>query len=210
GDCDRDDVTAFVVWIGVRLGMNRVVMVLGVRRIDRYQRQLAPVFAARERCGFWFFGFAQRCGREGLRNFVGMDRDQADRFLRRQRAQPFLDLAGGKAEAARAQQIDADEIAVLGAMAVGLGDVQFAAGLLLVDRNEPSAAAGQGAEDPEHAGLGVIDHLDDASAIGRAFTVVGFLDVQQRAVADTGCGARLRTSGNMDAYLRRFAAFHLI
>ena len=48
---------------------------------------------------------------------------------------PFLDLAGGKAEAARAHQIDADEIAILGAMAVGLGDVQFAADLFLVDWN---------------------------------------------------------------------------
>ena len=52
--------------------------------------------------------------------------------------------------------------------AVGPGDVQFAAGLLLVDRNQPPAAAGQGAEDSEHAGLGVIDDLDDAAAIDGA------------------------------------------
>jgi len=58
---------------------------------------------------------------------------------------------------ARAHQIDADEIAILGAVAVGRGDVQFTADLRLVDRNEPSAAIGQGAEDSEHAGFGVID-----------------------------------------------------
>ncbi len=137
---------------------------------------VAPVLAALQRRGLCRFGLAQRGGRERLRNFVGMDRDQADRFFRRQRAEPLLHLAGGKAEAARAHQIDADEIAVLGAVGVGLGDVQFAAGLLLVDRHQPSAAVGQRAEDAEHAGLGVIDHLDDAAAIGGAFAVVRLLD----------------------------------
>ena len=136
-----------------------------------------------------------------------MDGNQADRFLRCQRAEPFLDLAGSEAEAARAHEIDADEIAILGAVAVGLGDVQFAAGLLLVDRNQPSAAAGQGAEDPEHAGFGMVDDLDDPPAIDGAFALVRFLDAQQRAVADTGRRARLRTARNMDADFRRFAAF---
>ena len=32
----------------------------------------------------------------------------------------------------------------------------------------------------------MIDDLDDASAIGCAFALIGFLDAQQRAVTDTG------------------------
>jgi len=39
-------------------------------------------------------------------------------------------------------EIDADEIAVLGAVAVGFGDVQLAAGLLLIDRDQPSTTIG--------------------------------------------------------------------
>ena len=139
-----------------------------------------------------------------------MNRDQADRFLGSERTEPLLDLAGGEPEAARANEIDADEIAVLGAAGVGLGDVQFPPDLLLVDRDQPSAAVGQGAEDAEHAGSGVIDHLDDAGAIDRAFGIVEFFDAQQRAVADAGGGARLRTPGNMDADFRRLAAFDLV
>src|SRR5258708_26184974 len=141
---------------------------------------------------------------------MGMDRDQADRLFGCQRAEPLPDLAGGKPETARTHQVDADEIAVLGATGIALGNVQLAAGLLLVDRHQPSAAAGQGAEDSEDAGLGVIDDLDDAPAIGAAVALLQLLDAQQRAVADPGGRARLRTSGNMDADLRRLAVFDLI
>src|SRR5713101_3413507 len=139
---------------------------------------------------------------------MGMNRDQADRFFGCQRAEPLLDLAGGKSETARAYQVDADEVAVLGATSIALGNIQLAAGLLLVDRNQAPAATGQGAEDSEDAGLGVIDDLDDAPAI--AVALIQLLDAQQRAVAHPCCGAGLRTSGNMDADLRRLAAFDLI
>ena len=118
---------------------------------------VAPVLAAVKRRGLCRLGLAQRGRRKRLRNFVGVNRDQADRLLGRQRAEPLLHLAGGEAEAARAHEIDADEVAVLGAAGIGLGDVQFAPGLFLVDRDQPSAAVGQCAEDAEHAGPGVID-----------------------------------------------------
>src|SRR6266436_2895267 len=141
---------------------------------------------------------------------MGMDRDQADHLFGCQRAEPLPDLAGAKPETARAHQLDADEVAVLGATGIAPGNVQLAAGLLLVDRNQPSAAFGQGAEDSEDPGLGVIDDLDDAPAIGAAVALIQLLDAQQRAVA-YACGrARLRTSGNMDADLRRLAVFDLI
>ena len=41
-----DDVAAFVVRIGVGRGMHRVVVILGVGRIDGDERQIAPVLAA--------------------------------------------------------------------------------------------------------------------------------------------------------------------
>ena len=132
-----------------------------------------------------------------------MDRDQADRFLGRERAEPLLHLGRRQPIAARAHQIDADEVAVLGAAGVVLGDVEFAAGLLLVDRNQAAAAGRQRAKNAEQAGAGVIDDLDDAAAIRRAVAVIGFLDPQQRAVADTGGGAGLRPARHMDANFRR-------
>src|SRR5260370_10632099 len=96
---------------------------------------------------------------------MGMNRDQADRLFGRQRAEPVPDLAGGKPETARTHQVDADEIAVLGATGIAPGNVQLAAGLLLVDWNQPSAALGQGAEDSEDPVLCVIDDLTHAPAI---------------------------------------------
>ncbi len=53
-----------------------------------------------------------------MRDIVGMDRDQADRFLGGERTEPFLDLAGAEAIATGTNEIDADEIAVLGAVGV--------------------------------------------------------------------------------------------
>ena len=123
-----------------------------------------------------------------------------------------LTLPRRRAEAARAHQIDADEVAILGAKRVRLGDVQFAAGLLLVDRDQASAAVRVLAEDAEDARPGVIDDLDDPPAIGDAVAggLVEFFDAQQRAVADAGCGAGLRPPRDMDADFRRLAAFDLV
>src|ERR1700733_12349585 len=141
-----------------------------------------------------------------------MDRDQADRLFRRQRPQPLLDLAAIWAEAARTHQIDADEVAVLGTERVGLGDVQFAAGLLLVDRDQASAAVGIPAEDPEHAGLAVIDDLQDSPAIGDAVptAILELFDPQQRTIADTCGSSGLYPPRNVDADFGWLAVFDLI
>ena len=107
-----------------------------------------------------------------------VDRDQADGFFGRQRSEPFLDATRCKAEAARADQIDADEVAIFRAAGIGLGDVEFAPGLLLVDRHQPSATAGQRVKNAEHARLGMIDDLDDAADVGVGFVVGIGLDAQ--------------------------------
>src|SRR5580693_5096445 len=141
-----------------------------------------------------------------------MDRDQADRLFRRQRPQPLLDLAAIWAEAARTHEIDADEVAALGTERVGLGDVQFAAGLLLVDRDQASAAVGIPAEDSEHARLAVIDDLEDSPAIGDAVAnaILELFDPQQRAVADAGRSARLCPPRHVDADFGWLAVFDLV
>ena len=72
--------------------MHRVVVIFRIRRIDGDQRQVAPVLAALQAGGFCFLGLAQCGGREGLRNFMGVDRDQADRFFAGQRAEPLFHL----------------------------------------------------------------------------------------------------------------------
>src|SRR6266850_2201394 len=69
-----------------------------------------------------------------------MNGDQADGLFARERAETFPNLAGGQSKTARAHQVDADEVAILGATGIGLRDIQFTAGLLLVDRDQPSAA----------------------------------------------------------------------
>ena len=62
------------------------------------------------------------------------------------------------------RHFDRDEIAVFGAAGMVARDGKFAAELLLVDRHETPAAARHAAKDAEHAMLGAVDQLDDASA----------------------------------------------
>ena len=188
--------------------MNRVVVILGVGRIDGDERQLAPVLAALQRRGLCRFGLAQRGGRKRLRNLVGVDRDQADRLFASQasRAAPSPCRRQARSRGVRTRSTLTRSPSSAPSR-VGFGDVQFAAGLLLVDGNEPPAAVGQGAEDAEHAGLGVIDDLDDAAAIGAGPRCRRPFDAQQRAVADAGRGAGLRAARHMDADFRRGRRF---
>ncbi len=51
--------------------------------------------------------------------------------------------------------------------------------------------------------LGVIDDLDDAALMTNAAVLVGFLNPEQHAVADTGRFARVRSAWNGDTDLRR-------
>ena len=78
-----DDIAALVGRIGIGRGVHRVVMVFRVGRIDGDERQIAPVLAAFQRGRLSGLGFAQGGRREGLRNFVGVDRNQADRLFAR-------------------------------------------------------------------------------------------------------------------------------
>ena len=71
GDGDGDDKAAGIGRVGVGLGVDGVVVVLGVRRVDGDQRQLPPVLARRrEAGGARGLGLFQRGGREHMRDMV--------------------------------------------------------------------------------------------------------------------------------------------
>ena len=196
-----------ILRVGVGLGEHRVVVVLGVDRIDGDERHLAPVLAAGfEPGGARFLGLGQRLAAEYMRDLVRVDRDQADRALALERAEPFLDARGRQAEAALRDQLDRDQVAVLRVRGRAGGDVEFAPGLLLVDRHEPPAAVRQRAEHADLALARAVEHLDDAAGVAdRVAVLAGLLGAGQHAVADAGDFGGARLARDMDADARGFA-----
>ena len=183
GDRDGHHMAARVARVGVGQGVDGVVMVLGVGRVDGDERGVAPVFVLAEHPRARGVGFLQHGAAETMRNAVGVDRDQADRLFARERAEPLNHLAGRQPEPALARNLDGDQIAVLGAAGCIGRDVDFPAELFLVDRHQTDAAVRHAAENAERAVLGAVDQLDDAAA--RA-VFVRVLDADERAVADAG------------------------
>ena len=177
--------------------MHRVVVILGVRRIDGDERNAAPVFAAGMRGRTRGVGFLDHGAGKCVRNIVGVDGDQADGALALERTKSRDDGARGKPEPAVPRYFDRHKVAIDRACGGVWRDAHFAAELFLVDRHQPAAAAGQAAKDSERATLGAIDQLDDAP--GR-LTVARPLDADQRAVAEAGDFARPRAArrGDMD------------
>ena len=173
--------------IGIGRGVHRVVVILGVHRIDGDERKLAPILTAGKAGGLCGLGFGERVAAEEVRNAMGVDGDEADRAFALQRAEFFLDARRRQTVVALPYDVDRDEVAVLGVLGGARRDGKLLAELLLVDRNEPAAAAGHSAEDAEHALRRAVDDFYDApgEANGIAF-VAGFLDAQQRAIADAG------------------------
>ena len=202
GDGDRDDMSARIALVRIGLGVDGVVVVLGVGRVDGDERQFAPVLAAgARRCGLGGLRLRDHGLRKSMRDFVRVDGDDADRALALERAELLLDARRCQAEAALPLQADRDQVAVLRVLGVARRDGEFLAELLLVDRHQPPATARQRTIDAEHALLGVVDHLDDPAAVADVL-VVDLLDAKQRAVSDAGGFARLYTA-RQDADFRR-------
>jgi hypothetical protein len=124
--------------------------------------------------------------------------DQAHGLLGLERAEAFLHLAGGQAVAARADQFDADQVAILRAAGVSGRNGEFAAGLLLVDGDHAAVAIWHQAEDSENAVGGLVEQFDHAAAIGLVVFAVGLFNAQQGAIANTGNGAGRCTARHMD------------
>ena len=187
--------------------MHRVVVILGVGRIDGDEGDMAPVLAAFHRRRARRLRFVEHGRRKDVRNVVRIDRDQADRALALDRAEPLDDRARGLAELALLCHVDGNEVAVDGALRRDGRDVEFAAEPLLLDRNQPAAARRQCAENAERAMFGAVDQLDDAAG---EFIVAGMFDADQRAVADAAGLARLRPPRRYDMDHRRGAVRLLI
>ncbi len=83
-------------------GVDGVVVVLGVGRVDGDERQRAPVLAMRHRRGPRRVRLRERGGGECVGQAVRGDGDAADRALGVDRPEPLDDAGGGSAEAALA------------------------------------------------------------------------------------------------------------
>src|SRR5262249_58701295 len=87
GDGDTENVAACVARIGIRGGMDRVIVILGIGRIDGDERHLTPVFATGGGDFTRRLGFGEDGPREDMRNVVGGDGGPAHGALRLERAE---------------------------------------------------------------------------------------------------------------------------
>ena len=209
GDCDADHMAAGVSRIGIGRRMHGVVVILGVRWIDGDEGDVTPVLAFPQAHGSCRLRLLEGGRRKNMGNPVGVDRDQAHRALALDRAEPLGDAAGRRPVGApAAPDLDRDEVAVLRAAARGGRDFQFLH-VLLVDRREPAAAVGQGAEDAENARPHALDDLDDAPAVAdRIAVLAGLLDPNESTIANArncaGPGMAQRTNTNFGRCSVRF------
>ena len=174
----------------VRLGENRVVMVLGVGRVDGDERDASASPRARKPSASMRAGLAaseasmvsgrNRSGIEWV--LMAMRLIAFSLFIEPSRSRT---LATGRPSAPARKGFDADEIAVAGLAAIGLGDAEFLVAHLLVHRHDAAAAGARVfAEHAEDALGGARQQLDHAAGIGRAAGLAQRRDAHQRAVAD--------------------------
>ena len=202
GNRHADDEAAVIIAGRVRLGVHGVVVILGVGRIDGDDRQAPPILAMAKRSRTSGLRLGLRIVAEHVRDRVGVDGDQADRAFAGERAE-FLDHAPGRqSQARRALRLDRDQVAVLRVGGSAGRNAELFAEHFLVDRLQPAAAVRRFAENPQHAVLGMVDDLDDAPAVADTVVFLGFLNVQQHAVADAGGLARPRLARRVDADFR--------
>ena len=183
-DGDGQDEAARIGRVGIGLGHDGVVVVLGVRRVDGQERPVAPVLSAIQRRGFGGVRLGQCRIREDVRDVVQVERDQAHRLLGAERAQPLTHASLRKAEAGLPLQRDADEVAVTGLALFAGRDQDLAALRALLHGDDPATLCA-GPVDADDLGLVLSDDLDDPARIA---TLGVALDPDQRAVADARCG----------------------
>ena len=93
--------------------MNRVVVVLSVRWIDRHEREVAPILTLRQYGRFRRLGFGDRLGAEHVGDLVTVNGDEAHRLLAAERANAFLDAGVRHTKSPAAQDLDGNKVAVL-------------------------------------------------------------------------------------------------
>ena len=193
-------------------GMDRVVVILGVGRIDGDERQCAPVLArGAEPNGPRRFRFLQRGGRKDMRDMMRRQRDQTHRALGLDRADGLDDPRVRGPDASLAQRLDGDEIAVPRLAGHRRRHEIFARRPALLDRQRPARAVGRGAIDGEGARLELVENLDHPAGIGgRGLAGGGVeLDPHQHARAEAWrrrALALVAGAADDDARRRRFPA----
>ncbi len=78
GDGDPDDPAALVLRVVVRHRSHRVVVIAGIRRVDRDKRKVAQILAQGLGWQRGIRGLVQHLLGEGMRNAVLVDGDQRD------------------------------------------------------------------------------------------------------------------------------------
>ena len=94
GNSHVDDKSATIVRCRVGLGLHRIVVILGIRRVDRDERNAPPVLATGEcrRCSG--IGLLLCLTSEDRRDAVRVNGDEADGALALERSQSFHHAAG--------------------------------------------------------------------------------------------------------------------
>ena len=149
GDGDPDHEAAGVLGVGVRFGIDRIVAVAGVGRVDGDESDIAQVaaFAHRDRDG------GVRLGNCGVGELVGdavlVDGDQRHGAGAGGVAKARGDANGGQTEAGFADTFSLDQFAVFCAARGIAGDAPFLVLPLLVDGDDAPAFRAF-AENPQH------------------------------------------------------------
>ena len=194
GDGDVHDVAAGVAGIVVRGGVDGIVMVARVDGIDGDELEGAQVGAAGQPRRLELVGLGQHGMRELVGDAVGVHGDQADLALVLRVAERLGDARLRHAVAMRGGELEAHEVAGLGAALVAGSDRPLLE-LLAVDGIDEAAAAGLGAEDADQAPLGARQALDGARLVAVAGDVLvleaGDAGEDAVALAERGLAAGL-------------------
>jgi hypothetical protein len=134
---------------------------------------------------------------------VRVNGDDADGALALQRSQSFNHAAGRQAETWRTGGFDRDQVSVLGIGRCASRDRELLAEHFLVDGLQPAAAMRDLTEDAQYAVLGMVDDLDDPTAMTNTAIFVGFFNSEKHAVTESGSFAGVRFAWGGDADLGR-------
>ena len=147
-----------------------------------------------QRRGPRLLGFVERGGGEDMGDVVGGERDQADRALGVDRAEPFDDARRRQRRSGLRATARARRGRLPAPRRQAGGNEDFARRAALFDRQHAAAAVLQLAIDAEHACARAIENFDDAAGVGgiaRAGDGVEF-DAHQHPRANARRGARSR------------------
>ena len=138
-------------------------------------------------------GLGQRRDRKDMRDVVGVDGDQAHRALALERAEPFLDARGRQAEAGRAAAtLTAIRSPSCASLVASRGIVSSLPSCFLSTGTSRPPPPGSARKMPSARALALSMILMTRPGVADV-VLAGFLDAQQRAVADAGdfAGPRL-------------------